>query len=143
MMKTLCLSVLLFVSVLCTAQTLKNFSNDAVKFPEEMKSFLEEANKKESGDALEPFLKAWKEGRFTTAQQEHIYNTANAMLKKRMRPFPDFSNYIVTLASFANSNQSRESFEAWQQSVDKLLKLWPTVGGAGCLDESKSSNEDA
>ena len=122
-MKYFCFLAFLFAFTSTQAQTLKTFSYDAVKFPEEMKSLLDEANKKEAGDVLEPFLKAWKEGRFTAAQQEQIYAPANVMLKKRMKPFPDFSNYIVTLASFANSNQSKESFEAWQRSVDKLLKL--------------------
>ena len=107
----------------CRAQQLKNFTSDAAKFPQEIKSYLEEANKSQSDDVLDPFMKAWKEGKFSSDQQEHIYNTANAMLKKRMRPFPDFSNYITTLTSFANSNQKPVSFVAWQISVDKLLKL--------------------
>jgi hypothetical protein len=120
--------LLLLLAVTLTAptlrgQALKSFTGDATKFPLDMKSMIAEANKNQSDEVLEPFMKAWKEGRFSADQQEHIYSTANAMLKKRMRPFPDFSNYLVTLASLANSNQPAESFTAWQRSVDRLLKL--------------------
>jgi len=114
---------LLHAAVYSDAQQLKNFSHDPVKFPQEMKDYLEEANKKQSEEVIPAFLEAWKMGKFSSDQQDHIYNTSDAMLKKRMRPFPDFSNYITTLTSFANSKQSPESFNAWQRSVDKLLKL--------------------
>lgn len=118
--------VLLFAFLVITdvrAQQIKSFTPEPDKFPQEMKAFLTEADKKQSDDVMEPFLEAWKLGKFNADQQKDIYSTANAMLKKRMRAFPDFSNYITTLTSFANSSQSAESFKAWQTSVSKLLTL--------------------
>ena len=55
-------------------------------------------------------------------QKQDIYATANTMLKKRMKAFPDFKNYLYALFGFALSNQSETSFNAWQESVNKILK---------------------
>ena len=60
--------------------------------------------------------------KLTSTQQQDVYKTANTMLKKRMKAFPDFSNYLYALMSFAGSTQSDESFQKWQASIDKLLK---------------------
>ncbi len=62
-------------------------------------------------------------GKFTDAQKAAIYRTANTMLKKRMKAFPDFKNYLNALLSFERTNQTGESFNAWQISLDKLLLL--------------------
>ena len=45
------------------------------------------------------------------------------MLRKRMKPFPDFKNYLATIVSFVNAGKSSEMFDAWQNGLDKLLML--------------------
>jgi hypothetical protein len=62
-------------------------------------------------------------GKLSDGQKTAVYRTANTMLKKRMKAFPDFKNYLYTLLSFERTNQSDESFNAWQASLDKLLLL--------------------
>jgi hypothetical protein len=62
-------------------------------------------------------------GKLNDVQKTAVVRTANAMLKKRMKAFPDFKNYLFTLMSFKRTNQSDESFQAWQVSLDKLLLL--------------------
>ena len=97
-----------------------------------MEDFLEATDKKDAEKFFkEQFLPVWsgvkvsKEefipGKFTSAQKEDIYKTCNAMLRKRMKAYPDFKNYLSTLVSFANSSQSAASFTAWSSSTDKLL----------------------
>ena len=104
-------------------QSLKNFTMDPVKFITELQQFLEETNKKDGEKLMETFKLSWNSGKFTNQQQDEIYRTANAMLRKRMKAFPDFSNYLLALISFSNSTQSAASFAAWQASLDKLLLL--------------------
>lgn len=106
-------------------QSLKNFSTDPVKFAEELRNFLEETDKKEGSKIMEPFEVAWNGGKFNAEQQQNIYRTCNAMLRKRMKAFPDFRNYIIALTGFAGSTQTTQSFTSWQASLDKLL-LMPT-----------------
>ena len=59
-------------------------------------------------------------------QVQFIYNTANSMLKKRLKPYPHFSDYILTLINFSTSNQSEGSFAAWQKSLGKLIEKGST-----------------
>ncbi|HNP99472.1 MAG TPA: hypothetical protein PKK99_10475, partial [Bacteroidia bacterium] len=105
------------------AQGIKNFTSEPQKFDEEMKGFLMETDKKEGEKIMEAFDLVWKGSRFTADQQQAIYKTSNAMLRKRMKAFPDFKNYIIALTSFANSTQTAQSFASWQASLDKLLLL--------------------
>ena len=72
---------------------------------------------------MEAFELVWTAGKFNADQQQSIYKTSNAMLRKRMKAFPDFKNYILALTSFASSTQSAQSFSAWQISLDKLLLM--------------------
>ncbi|MBP6427301.1 MAG: hypothetical protein KA430_06930 [Bacteroidia bacterium] len=107
------------------AQALKNFTPDPVKFAEEMQKFLEETDKKEGSKIMEEFIIEWNGGKFNPTQQDAIYKTSNSMLRKRMKAFPDFKNYIIALTSFARSKQTQQSFTAWQASLDKLLLMPP------------------
>lgn len=104
-------------------QALKNFTADPLKYSQEMQGFLEETDKKEAGKIMEEFIIEWNGGKFSPAQQEAIYRTSNAMLRKRMKAFPDFKNYVIALTSFARSKQTQQSFTAWQASLDKLLLM--------------------
>ena len=121
-------SVLLFLMLLLSAssvsaQSLRNFTTDPVKFINEMQGFLAETDKHSGEQLMEEFIPVWNSGKFSAAQQETIYKTCNTMLRKRMKAFPDFKNYLVTLVSFAKSTQSDQSFASWQTSIDKLLLM--------------------
>ncbi len=113
----------LFLTRHTSAQAIRNFTTDPVKFPQEMETFLTETNKKEGQEVMEKFTKEWTKGKFSATQQEAIYRTANAMLRKRMKAFPDFANYVSTITGFAETNQPTDRFDAWQESLDKLLLL--------------------
>ncbi len=104
------------------AQTPKSFTHDDVKFAEEMKTFLEATNKKEAGKLMERFQVPWTTGKFSSAQKEQIYSTCDAMLKKRLKAFPDFSNYLNALLGFSESEQLPESFDKWHAGINKYLK---------------------
>ena len=120
-----------FIWLLCicsfhsNGQAIKNFTGDPVKFAEEMRSFIEETDRKEGEKVMDEFEKEWTANKFTPVQQEAIYRTANAMLRKRMKAVPDFKNYIMALTSFARSTQNQQSFTSWQTSLDKLLLMPP------------------
>ncbi len=117
------------------SQSIKNFTSDPVKFPQEMETFLTETNKKQGQDVMDAFKKQWTSGKLNTSQQEAIYRTTNSMLRKRMKAFPDFAAYISTLTGFAETGQSFERFDTWQQSLDKLLLL-PTKNFTRYIDVS-------
>ncbi len=113
---------ILLISTSAAGQGLKSFTADPVTFLSEMKSFLVETDKKEGEKIMEEFSLLWNGSQFSQEQQQAIYKTSNTMLKKRMKAFPDFKNYLSALMSFKTSNQSAQSFTAWQASQDKILE---------------------
>jgi len=104
------------------AQAPKNFTRDEVKFIEEISSFLEATNKKEAVKLMERFEIPWTTGTLNSSQKELIYQTCDAMLGKRLKAFPDFSNYLNALIGFSESTQSAESFTNWHTGINKFLK---------------------
>jgi hypothetical protein len=101
---------------------IKVFSNDSIKYFEEMKTFLGEARKDEAKDFMKEFQKSWYGGKFSDKQRKGVYHISNVMLEKKMRPFPDFVNYLNTVVSFVISPyQNQESFDVWQEIVEKLI----------------------
>lgn len=105
------------------SQSIKSFTPDPVKFLKELEQFFTESNKKEGEQLMKEFTPVWNSGKFSSQQQESIYKTANAMLKKRMKAFPDFKNYLDALMSYVNTGKSGELFDSWQNGLDKLLLL--------------------
>lgn len=104
------------------ASSIKSFSADSTLFFEEMKVFLTEARKDEAKDFMKAFQKSWYGGKFNEKQRKGVYYICNVMLEKKMRPFPDFVNYLNTVESFVTSPyQDQESFDVWQEIVEKLI----------------------
>lgn len=110
---------LIMCAVAAHAQALKNFSADAGKFPKEMQGFLELGIKKEADEIMEKFLPLWEQEKFTSAQQSDIYDFTNLMLKKRMKPNPDFSNYMRALIGFAEGGKTPTDFKNWHRALEK------------------------
>ena len=113
---------LLLTSLDGSAQiSIKKFTHDSTKFLEEMTTVLTESRKKEGKEMIEAFTPVWYGGNFTSKEREEVYAICDVMLKKRMRPFPDFKSYLTTLVGFVNTKQPRSSFTAWQTSLEKLI----------------------
>lgn len=116
------LILFLLISTFGYSQTQKAFSEDPVKYLEEITDFFTAADKKEGREFMEQFTAAWNGGKFSESQRSTIIKTSNVMLKKRLKPFPDFKNYLGSLVSFINSpSQSGQSFVAWQTIIEKIL----------------------
>src|ERR1044071_884178 len=122
MRNILIFSFLLF-SCSAFSQAIRSFTPDPVKFPEELERFLTETNKKQGEEIMAKFHDVWAPGHFSPQQQEAIYHTANSMIRKHMKAFPDFANYLTALISFANGNHPADRFDAWQAGLDRLLLM--------------------
>lgn len=101
-------------------QTPKSFNTDQTAFLTEMEAFLAVTNKKDAEKLLEKFKPVW-DGRLTGSQRDRIISTSNAMLKKRLKAYPDFSNYLNALIGFAEGGHTQQSFDNWHSGIDKLL----------------------
>ncbi len=114
---------LLVLSSLSTkAQTPNQFSSDSIAFFNEMEAFLAGA-RKEGKDFMKQFEEVWYGGYFSDKQRQGVYEISNKMLKRKLRAFPDFRNYLFTVGSFVtDENQTEDSFHAWQSIIDKLIQ---------------------
>lgn len=115
-------SVLSFCSY--SQAPLKTFSEDPIKFLEELKSFYVTGSqdKKEAEKLIEAFEKYWKAARFNTDQTQACYKICNLMLKKRLKPTPYFASYLTCLMNFVDSRQSQTNFAAWNTCIEQILE---------------------
>ena len=123
--KHIFVGLLIIVSIHETvAQTqIRSFTEDPVKFLDEIETFFQSGNvsKGEVKDFMEQFTLIWKLEKFNDKYKQAAYRTCNLMLKKRLRPFPDFKSYFNSLMNFINTNQPEEHFITWQDCIDKIL----------------------
>lgn len=104
------------------AQSPKTFTHEKEKFLSEVSSFLIDADKKEGKDFVENiFTPVWNDPTAYNDQElEQIYSIADLMLKKRMRAFPDFKNFLYSIAVFPSSSQ-KENFDVWMKTLNELI----------------------
>lgn len=118
----LLLLLLFFSSSRLDAQAPKSFSSEPALFFKELKGYMELTNKKETEKVMDQFEEMWlEEPKFSAEQQKRVIATSNDMLKKRMKPYPDFSNYVAALMAFINSGRDNQVFINWHNSLDKML----------------------
>lgn len=113
--------LLFFLPVFTFAQAPRSFTGEAATYLDEMELLLETSNKKASEELLKKFEPFWLEGKFTPTQQGTIMEMSNFMLKKRLKPFPDFSNYLQALMGFAVSGKDQSTFDNWHNSLEQML----------------------
>ncbi|MBA3665428.1 MAG: hypothetical protein H0W61_14630, partial [Bacteroidetes bacterium] len=119
------LFLVLFFSCLCTkAQKITQFANDTNKFVKDLGAYFFDntVNKEEAAVYIKNFEKFWKENIISGYYKEVSIKTANAMLARKMKPYPFFYSYFSTLVNSIESKKSYDEFENWQGCVEKILK---------------------
>jgi len=121
-------TVLLILCVNAGQAQIKSFTDDPVKFIDELKSFFEAGSTDKEGARV--FLKKFEndywsagkshESKFNESQKQMCYEVCNLMLKKRLRP-PDFMSYLNSMMNFVETKQSEKNFLAWQDCINKIL----------------------
>ncbi|MFA5780999.1 MAG: hypothetical protein WC868_01895 [Bacteroidales bacterium] len=116
---------LLILSFSSKSQTLKKFSEEPQIFFEELTAFFKNIDnsndKKTAKEFMELFTIEWNGNKFSADETKEMISTCNLMLKRKMKPIPHFRNYLSTIVSFNNTNQSDNSFKAWEASLTKLI----------------------
>jgi hypothetical protein len=122
--------LLSLTSIYTYSQNVKEFTNDPLKFPNELKDFFESADKKKAKELNETLIAFWNSGKLTDKEKEEIITNCNSYLKKRLKPFPDFENYLLAYKLFKESSQPEHSFAAWKKSLQyfyngKIFRKFP------------------
>ena len=106
-------------------KTIKSFTDDPITFIDELKTFFQEIDspndKKIAKDFFDDFLINWNNGKFSDSRKKQIIATCNKMIKKKMKPIPQFKEYLSAVTSITNSIQTDDSYKAWEASLDKLI----------------------
>jgi hypothetical protein len=122
-LKLLIITLFLTVSSLqLSAQQIKAFSRDSVKFFNELTDMMVEIKKRDAKRFMDKeFLPTWYSGRFSFTQREKIYTVADEMLSNRMKAYPDFERFVLALMSFHLSEQSDETFDTWMNIAYQMI----------------------
>ena len=102
-MKKVLFVAMLFSTLTSMGQRLREFSEDGNVFLEQLRTYLAEG---QNGDAtverMELFSAYWTSGVYTPEEESQIITTANQMLKKRVRSYPGFIDYVESLIAVAD-----------------------------------------
>jgi hypothetical protein len=115
---------LVFLDTASQGQTLRSFTHERQAFVDELTAIMVDADKKEGKPLMEEkFGPFWINGSlYNEEQEEQIYNLADGLLKKRMRPFPFFQAFITSIMSFPGSPQEGKGFDTWVNTMNLLMK---------------------
>jgi len=115
------LAILCGIGTLKAQPQIKSFSEDPVKFIEELQSYFDASEKKEGREFIEEFNKLyWITNKVDEGKKRDMYKNANQMLKRRFKPSPEFRAYINAVKAFTDNNLSPNVWNDWQACFDKL-----------------------
>ena len=80
-------------------------------------------NDKKSGEVYTTnFEIFWNTGTISETDKQSIVDLSVAMFKKKMRPFPQFKEYLDVVQISYKTNQSNQTFVSWQKTLFELIK---------------------
>jgi hypothetical protein len=124
--RLLFLVVIIMFSYTTRSQTLQSFTREPETFINELTGFIEEIrireNRQLAQETMNIFSGYWFAGTFTHDQQQLIYQTADLMLQRRLRSFPDFKQYFNAVNKFVKHEIALADFDIWLQSLHDELE---------------------
>jgi hypothetical protein len=122
--KLMMVGLFTILSLVIYGQKRLYFSGDSAKFSTELNSIfgkLADNEQKIIAPSLKEFYGKWNEEKFNSVQKKIIYLIINEMARKKIRPYPDFFNYINALNIYINTYQPESRFAPWSDILIKLL----------------------
>ncbi len=115
--------ILLAVTIVCAFSLIgQTYSSDKEKFVKEFQKALSEYGKGEFSDFSKKELPTLLlTADFTDFYFSKMVETCNLIESKKLKPYPEVYNYVYSVAAFVKAKQTKESFNAWHSSVDKML----------------------
>ncbi|MEX2596721.1 MAG: hypothetical protein WEC59_07310 [Salibacteraceae bacterium] len=115
----------LFFTETIHAQMFKEFSGVSTfleELDEEMVNKAIGDAKKENKKLIEKFTEMWVElNAFTPEEQRRMVTTCNSMLDQRLKVIPDVRDYISTVMTIIEVDETGEKFTEWHKVVDVVL----------------------
>ncbi len=115
------ISVFTFLVIGKSAFSQQMFTPDSTKFLKEIVNYFGQVNKEDAKIFEKEFEKIWFGGKFTPAIRATVYTTTNAMAVKRLKPYPEFKNYMLAVMYAVDKGYTGKKFDDWHSIVDKTL----------------------
>lgn len=116
--------LLLFILLITGGQSFsQTFNKDREKFPRD----IERAMRQHTSANLTVFTRdelyvVLNETDLMSDEYfDKMIETCNLMIEKRLKPYPEVYNYVYSIITIVIDKQPKESYEAWHESVDKML----------------------
>ncbi len=100
------------------------YSSDRAKFIKEFQSALTPYGKGEHSKFIKEELTVilLQSSEFPDRYFTNMITTCNALATKRFDTYPDIYNYVYSVYSLVKNKQSESSYNAYQNTIDKLLE---------------------
>ncbi len=105
-------------------QRTTRFTGDSTKFIGELNGLLfglSDNDQKLVQPIMTSFVQKWNQETYNASEKKFIYFLCNEMLKKKIRTFPDFFNFIEALDAFVSSHQPQSQFTPWSAILRQLI----------------------
>jgi hypothetical protein len=104
------------------SQPFSEFSGESTQYTSELKEFFKKdlSSKKEIEASLKYFYVLWDSSKITNDEKTRIINVSQYLMKKKVRPYPIFYNFVVANNNFFKHNHPQESYNAWLEGLNSL-----------------------
>lgn len=111
-----------FLSLSVQGQYIKEFTKDSTIFLEEIEKLMETNDRlNESKKIIEKFNLTFYSAKYSTEQIQRIFETSNALLKKKARSYPHFKLYLNILSLFIESERKFSGYDHWENSLNNII----------------------
>ncbi len=118
--------ILMLTGTPATAQVIRSFTPDSLIYIQELTLLFDQiANKENNIQAeitLQKFAELWQSESYDYITKQKIYTLSNLMLKKRLKPFPDFEMVLRVLVHFKNATHNEEELLVWLDGTTQSLQ---------------------
>ena len=98
-----------------------NFTSDPEEYFKDASAYLAYVNKSDAKEFMKEFELVWFGTDLTIGQRAQVYSTSNLMSEKKLKPYPDFKNYLSAIMNFVSSGKTNDDFNAWHETVTAVL----------------------
>jgi len=108
-----------------SAQQAYKFSKRTDKYTLELREFMttriDKSKKKQILTYIEQFEVFWNSDTLSQEQKLRVISLSNKLVLKRMRPVPEFKNYLDAVWATGSSKKGNELFISWMENLQTLL----------------------
>ncbi|MCB9194948.1 MAG: hypothetical protein H6598_01875 [Flavobacteriales bacterium] len=97
------------------------FSTDSTKFLKDVVDYLGQLNKADAKDFQKEFEPIWLGGKYSPSERAVIYSASNEIALKKLKIYPDFKEYLVSIMYAKVKGMNQSDFLAWHETVEKAL----------------------